>query len=37
MRRRRLSRRVSRRRFRNGARVNRKNLRVRPMRGGFRL
>lgn len=37
MRRRRLSRRLSRRRFRNAARVNRKNLRVRPMRGGFRL
>lgn len=37
MRRRRLSRRASRRRFRVGAKVNRKNLRVRPMRGGFRL
>lgn len=37
MRRRRLSRRASRRRFRAGAKVNRKNLRVRPMRGGFRL
>nr|DAJ87282.1 MAG TPA: hypothetical protein [Microviridae sp.] len=37
MRRRRLSRRASRRFFRKGLRVRSRNLRARPMRGGFRI
>lgn len=35
--RRRLSRRVSRRRFRRGLKVRRRNLRARAGRGGFRM
>jgi hypothetical protein len=37
MRRHRLSRKTSRRFFRKGLRVRRRNLRARPMRGGFRI
>lgn len=37
MRRRKLGRRASRKNFRRGARVKGKNLRSRPMRGGWRL
>lgn len=37
MRRRRLSRRASRRNFRRGSRVARKNRRPRVMRGGYRI
>lgn len=37
MRRRRLTRRTSRRFFRKGLKVRSRNLRARPMRGGFRI
>lgn len=37
MRRRKMSRKGSRRAFRRGTRVNKKNRRGRPMRGGWRL
>jgi len=37
MRRRRMSRRGNRKNFRRGLKVNRRNLRARPMRGGFRI
>ena len=37
MRRRRLTRRRSRKVFRNGLKIRRKNLRAIPMRGGFRI
>ena len=37
MKRRRLSRRTSRRFFRKGLKVRRRNLRAKPMRGGFRI
>ncbi|WGL31461.1 hypothetical protein [Dipodfec virus UOA04_Rod_1082] len=37
MRRRRLTRRGSKLSFRRGLKVRRKNLRARPMRGGFRI
>lgn len=37
MKRRALSRRSSVRRFRRGLKIRRKNLRARPMRGGFRI
>ena len=37
MRRRRMSRKGSRRNFRRGAKVKSKNMRSRPMRGGWRL